>query len=201
MDKTAIKNFAIEARKILMRSAKVQAGFYGVTKDGCSEPVQKGAGFESYITVAGTENRIYDKDISKRRELVKAINEIGFEQVMEKSAYTWFNRLIAIRFMEVNDYLPTRTRVLSSLTGSKTPDILTDYLDVSLNLSEDELEKIQKAIKENKYDDAFGRVVGVSLLEATPAAISTRVCGVDLRILQALYSVPMEQASWFPGMR
>ena len=62
MDKTAIKNFAIEARKILMRSAKVQAGFYGVTKDGCSEPVQKGAGFESYITVAGTENRIYDKD-------------------------------------------------------------------------------------------------------------------------------------------
>ena len=47
------------------------------------------------------------------------VNEIGFDQVMEKAAYTWFNRLIAIRFMEVNDYLPTRTRVLSSVTGSK----------------------------------------------------------------------------------
>ncbi len=155
MEKTAIKNFAIEARKILMRSAEVQAGLYGVTKDGCSNPIQKGAGFEVYQTVAGTENRIYGEDISKRRDLVDAVNEIGFAQVMEKAAYTWFNRLIAIRFMEVNDYLPTRTRVLSSATGSKTPDIVTEYREVNLNLTDEDLEKVQMRIKENKYDDAF----------------------------------------------
>ena len=155
MEKTAIKNFAIEARKILMRSAEVQAGLYGVTKDGCSNPIQKGAGFEVYQTVAGTENRIYGEDISKRRDLVDAVNEIGFAQVMEKAAYTWFNRLIAIRFMEVNDYLPTRTRVLSSATGSKTPDIVTEYREVNLNLTDEDLEKVQMCIKENKYDDAF----------------------------------------------
>lgn len=155
MEKTAIKNFAIEARKILIRSAEVQAGFYGVTKDGCSNPVQKGAGFEVYRTVAGTENRIYGEDISKRRDLVDAVNEIGFAQVMEKVAYTWFNRLIAIRFMEVNDYLPTRTRVLSSVTGSKTPDIVTEYMEVNLNLTDEDLEKVQIYIKENKYDNAF----------------------------------------------
>lgn len=155
MEKTAIKNFAIEARKILMRSAEVQAGLYGVTKDGCSNPIQKGAGFEVYQTVAGTENRIYGEDISKRRDLVDAVNEIGFDQVMEKAAYTWFNRLIAIRFMEVNDYLPTRTRVLSSVTGSKTPDIVTEYREVNLNLTDEDLEKVQIRIKENKYDDAF----------------------------------------------
>lgn len=155
MEKTAIKNFAIEARKILMRSAEVQAGLYGVTKDGCSNPIQKGAGFEVYQTVAGTENRIYGEDISKRRDLVDAVNEIGFAQVMEKAAYTWFNRLIAIRFMEVNDYLPTRTRVLSSATGSKTPDIVMEYREVNLNLTDEDLEKVQMRIKENKYDDAF----------------------------------------------
>ena len=155
MEKTAIKNFAIEARKILMRSAEVQAGLYGVTKDGCANPIQKGAGFEVYQTVAGTENRIYGEDISKRRDLVDAVNEIGFAQVMEKAAYTWFNRLIAIRFMEVNDYLPTRTRVLSSATGSKTPDIVTEYREVNLNLTDEDLEKVQIHIKENKYDDAF----------------------------------------------
>ena len=74
---------------------------------------------------------------------------------MEKAAYTWFNRLIAIRFMEVNDYLPTRTRVLSSATGSKTPDIVTEYREVNLNLTDEDLEKVQMCIKENKYDDAF----------------------------------------------
>ena len=155
MEKTAIKNFAIEARKILMRSAIAQAGFYGVTKEGCSEPIQRGAGFEVYMTVAGTENRIYGEDLNRRRKLVQAVQKIGFDQVIEKTAYTWFNRLIAIRFMEVNDYLPTRTRVLSSETGSKTPDLVIQYMDVELNLKNEELEKIQSSIRNNKYDEAF----------------------------------------------
>ena len=155
MDKTAIRNFAIEARKILMKSAITEAGFYGITKDGCKSPTQKGNDFEVYETVAGTENRIFGDDIKRRASLVKAIGDIGFDQVIEETAYTWFNRIIAIRFMEVNNYLPTRVRVLSSETGSGTPDIISQSDTVELNLSAEELEKIQMAKRENRYDDAF----------------------------------------------
>lgn len=155
MDKGAIKTFAIEARKILMKSAATQAGFYGVTKDGCTNPIQKGAGFEVYRTIAGTENRIYGNDINRRRKLKEAVESQGFDQVIEETAYTWFNRLIAIRFMEVNGYLPTRTRVLSSETGSNTPDLVAQYLDVDLGMSDEEIEKVAGSIKDNRYDDAF----------------------------------------------
>lgn len=155
MDKSAIKSFAIEARKILMKSAVTQAGFYGVSKDGCAQPTQKGAGFEVYRTIAGTDNRIYGDDIKRREKLVKAVEEKGFDQVIEETAYTWFNRLIAIRFMEVNGYLPTRTRVLSSETGSNTPDLMSHYMDVDLDMTMDELEKVQTCVRENRYDDAF----------------------------------------------
>ncbi len=158
MDKGAIKTFAIEARKILMKSAATQAGFYGVTKDGCAEPIQKGAGFEVYCTIAGTENRIYDNDINRRRKLKEAVESQGFDRVIEETAYTWFNRLIAIRFMEVNGYLPTRTRVLSSETGSNTPDLVAQYLDVDLGMSDEEVEKVATCIKDNRYDDAFAQL-------------------------------------------
>ena len=155
MDKAAIKNFAIEARKILMKSAVTQAGFYGITKDECKLPVQKGADFEVYETVAGTENRIYGSDRRRRANLVKAIREQGFDQVIEETAYTWFNRMIAIRFMELNNYLPTRVRVLSSETGSSTPDIVAQSDTVGLKLTSEERDKIQTAKRENRYDDAF----------------------------------------------
>lgn len=155
MDKSAIKSFAIEARKILMKSAITQAGFYGISKDGCVQPTQKGAGFEVYRTIAGTDNRIFGDDIKRREKLVRAVEEKGFDQVIEETAYTWFNRLIAIRFMEVNGYLPTRTRVLSSETGSNTPDLMSQYMDVDLDMTMDELEKVQTCVRENRYDDAF----------------------------------------------
>lgn len=140
---------------MLMKSAETEAGFYGVTKNECKSPIQKGNDFEVYETIAGTENRIYSADIKRRANLVKAVETLGFEQVIEETAYTWFNRIIAIRFMEVNDYLPTRVRVLSSETGSNTPDIVTQSLDVDLNMTVEEFEKVQKAKDKNRYDDAF----------------------------------------------
>lgn len=155
MDKTAIRSFAIEARNILRETAKTEAGFYGITEHKIEKPVQRGEDFEVYKTIAGTENRIYDHDVIKRRNLKNAVEEKGFEQVIEETAYTWFNRLIAIRFMEVNDYLPTRVRVLSSETGSNTPDILEQYADIDLNMKEEELDKVVKAKEDNRYDDAF----------------------------------------------
>lgn len=155
MDKSAIKNFAMQARNILRTMAEKEAGFYGVTKDECAVPIQKGADFETYKTPAGIENTIYGADIRRRASLQKAVDELGFEQVIEETAYTWFNRIIAIRFMEVNDYLPTRVRVLSSENGGLTPDIVSHSLDVELNLTSEELEKVQRAKDVNKFDEAY----------------------------------------------
>lgn len=155
INKSAIRNFAIEARKILIKSAVTEAGGYGITKDEIKKPLQKGRDFEVYETLTGAEKRIFDSDIKRRAALVEAIRQKDFDEVIEETAYTWFNRLIAIRFMEVNNYLPFRMRVLSSDSGSLTPDIVTRSLEVDLNLTDRELEAIQKAKDENRYDEAF----------------------------------------------
>lgn len=155
MNKSGIKNFAIEARKILRASAIKKAGVYGITINNINEPVQKLPDSEVFKTIAGNEIRLYKDDLKKRNNLISAIKSMGFEQVIEETAYTWFNRLIAIRFMEVNDYLPSRVRVLSSEAGGSTPDIVRDAMEVELNLRQEELDKIQKAKNENRYDDAF----------------------------------------------
>ena len=155
ISKSAIKNFAIEARKILMKSAETEAGLYGISADEIRKPIQVGADFEVYETLAGTEKRIFRTDMRRRKNLVAAIQEKGFQEVIEETAYTWFNRLIAIRFMEVNDYLPTRTRVLSSETGNNTPDLINEFLDVDLGMTEEEMQAVQTAKNENRYDDAF----------------------------------------------
>ncbi|MBR3244380.1 MAG: BREX-1 system adenine-specific DNA-methyltransferase PglX [Parasporobacterium sp.] len=155
MNKSAIRNFAIEARNNLIKSAITEAGFYGITKEEIKSPIQKGNGFEVYETLTGAEKRIFGSDIRRRAALVEAIRQKGFDEVIEETAYTWFNRLIAIRFMEVNNYLPFRMRVLSSDSGSLTPDIVSRSIEVDLNLTDRELDAIQKAKDENSYDEAF----------------------------------------------
>ncbi|MGN8774042.1 BREX-1 system adenine-specific DNA-methyltransferase PglX [Candidatus Weimeria sp. HCP3S3_B5] len=155
LNKSAIKNFAMYARETLMESARSKAANYGVRADGISDPVQKGPDFEIYDTEAGAENQIFGDDIKKRRNLVKAVKEKGYDAVIEETAYTWFNRLIAIRFMEVNGYLPSRTRVLSSDTGNTTPDIINDYMDIDLGMSDESLTEVAQDIRDNHYDAAF----------------------------------------------
>lgn len=115
MNKNAIKKFAIEARIKLINSVTDKAGMLGITSDGCSEPIAKGSNFEVYQTSAGTEVTLDENQSLKRRALVHEINKDGFNAVVEKVAYTWFNRICAIRFMEINDYMwPERVRILSS---------------------------------------------------------------------------------------
>lgn len=157
MNKTLIKNFAIDARLRLIQMAIDNAGLVGVTKDKITEAVQKGADFEIYKTAAGTDYTITGKKIKQRKKLAERINKIGFEQVMEETAYTWFNRIIAIRYMEVNDYLPTRVRVLSSeTTGKKEPDIITHAPDnVDLNFTEAEKQQIRELKAKQKMDEVF----------------------------------------------
>lgn len=143
MNKNAIKKFAIEARKKLIDSVTDKAGMLGITKKSCSKPVTRGTDFEVYQTIAGTEVTLNRRQCEQRRRLVSQIESRGFEAVIEEVAYTWFNRICAIRFMEVNDYLPNRVRVLSSeKEGKMEPDLVTQAPDVDLDLTAPEKEEI-----------------------------------------------------------
>ena len=143
MNKAAIKRFAIEARNKLRNSVTDKAAMLGITSEECSGPVTTGPDFEVYQTAAGTEVTLNKSQCELRKKLVDKIAERGFDAVVEEVAYTWFNRICAIRFMEVNDYLPSRVRVLSSeKDGKNEPDLVTMAPDVDLPFTEEEKEKI-----------------------------------------------------------
>lgn len=143
MNKAAIKRFAIEARNKLRNSVTDKAGMLGITPEECSGPVTTGPDFEVYQTAAGTEVTLNKSQCELRKKLVDKIAERGFDAVVEEVAYTWFNRICAIRFMEVNDYLPSRVRVLSSeKDGKNEPDLVTMAPDVDIPFTEEEREKI-----------------------------------------------------------
>lgn len=143
MNKAAIKRFAIEARNKLRNSVTDKAGMLGITPEECSGPVTTGPDFKVYQTAAGTEVTLNKSQCELRKKLVDKIAECGFDAVVEEVAYTWFNRICAIRFMEVNDYLPSRVRVLSSeKDGKNEPDLVTMAPDVDLPFTEEEREKI-----------------------------------------------------------
>ncbi|MEQ8188814.1 MAG: restriction endonuclease, partial [Candidatus Eremiobacterota bacterium] len=101
MNKSAIKNFSVEARKNLLYHVAKKAEYYGITSEKIDPVVSES---EDGIVVG---DRVHIRKIKKQREdLARMVSEKGYEQVMEEGAYTWFNRFIALRFMEVNDYLP-----------------------------------------------------------------------------------------------
>lgn len=157
MNKNAIKKFAIDARNKLIASVTDKAGMLGITPDNCSEAITKGADFEVYKTAAGTEVTLNKKQCEQRRKLVDQIHARGFEAVVEEVAYTWFNRICAIRFMEVNDYMyPVRVRVLSSeKEGKNEPDVVTMALDIDWDFTDKEREEIIDAKMNNRLDDLF----------------------------------------------
>lgn len=157
MNKNAIKKFAIDARNKLIDSVTDKAGMLGITPDNCSEAITKGADFEVYKTAAGTEVTLNKKQCEQRRKLVDQIHARGFEAVVEEVAYTWFNRICAIRFMEVNDYMyPVRVRVLSSeKEGKNEPDVVTMAPDIDWDFTDKEREEIIDAKMNNRLDDLF----------------------------------------------
>lgn len=157
MNKNAIKKFAIDARNKLIASVTDKAGMLGITLDNCSEAITKGGDFEVYKTAAGTEVTLNKKQCEQRRKLVDQIHARGFEAVVEEVAYTWFNRICAIRFMEVNDYMyPVRVRVLSSeKEGKNEPDVVTMAPDIDWDFTDKEREEIIDAKMNNKLDDLF----------------------------------------------
>ncbi len=156
MDKKAIKTFAIESRKKLIEEVKYQCSLLGITGEGIADPVEKAEGMEVYDIGGSTPYTIYDEAIDQRKDLVRQVKEKGFDNVVEEVAYTWFNRIIAIRFMEVNDYLPTRVRVLSSISvGKVEPDIVTEAPNLDLGFSPEEIKFIFDLKSNNELDELF----------------------------------------------
>ena len=166
MNKTAIRKFAEWAREKLIEDIKYKAGTVGITENGIAEKLPQSTN-DLYFYDIGTKDysEISGIEIKQREALVKAIQirersyknyQEAFENVIEEVAYTWFNRLIAIRFMEVNDYLPSGVRVLSSENkAKKEPDLVTTPFDTDLEFTSCEQDRIIQLKEDNKLDELF----------------------------------------------
>ena len=164
MNKTAIKNFAIWARNKLIADIQYRAGLMGITEDGIKDPLPQSTGTMEFYDIGTAEPyAITGEAISQRKKLVEIIRRketdssyaTAYKYILEEVAYTWFNRLIAIRFMEVNDYLPSRIRVLSSESGKIEPDLVTTPFDAELTFTSAEEETVLRLKTENKLDELF----------------------------------------------
>jgi len=145
MNKSILQKFAIEARRELREKIKSKAFEYGIKEDG----IKKGE-IESSDSIVVNGKALNKDEKEQRRKLIKKIETLneegsnGFDLVIEEVAYTWFNRLMALRFMEVNRYI--KTRVLSSEEDNKIPDIVTEALDISfknVNLDEEYIRELK----------------------------------------------------------
>src|SRR5690606_41447515 len=130
MNKSALKTFATSARKELLKKVEAKAMKIGITEDNI-----KKADIESSDAIFIDGRQLSKEEKIQRDRLIDRINQIGFNRVMEEVAYTWFNRFTALRFMEVNEYLPTKVRVLSSINENSTePDMMKEALSLDLEL-------------------------------------------------------------------
>ena len=143
MNKTAIKNYAIWARNTLIEAVGQRAFQYGITEKDCGDPMANSVnGF--VLTTA---------EKKQRQALIEKIRDKGYGQVMEEAAYTWFNRFIALRFMEVNGYLPTRVRVFTDEENAFKPQILSEA--THLELDGLKLDRIIALKEANKTEELF----------------------------------------------
>lgn len=153
MDKTLIKNFAIEARKSLRDNVMGKLSFLGITADAVTNP-------ESY-----TENEIiinenhYSK--SQYENLISKLKEWGYEQFVEEVAYTWFNRFVALRYMEVNKYMPDGIYVVGSESEKSTPDIIDKFRESSFygSLSTEKKTELVKLREDNRIDELYAKLI------------------------------------------
>ena len=122
MDKNVIKKYAVWARKELIARVTQKAEQYEITEKKTT-PADADSIGGRVLTAA---------EKKQRQALIAKINQDGFEQVMEEVAYTWFNRFTALRFMEVNNYLPSHTRVFTNENGEFKPQILADAIQLDL---------------------------------------------------------------------
>lgn len=151
MNKRALKEFAVYARNELRNQIALRAQAFGITPEG-SPALVTGA---DYVEINGKKLPLsYKNGLQK---LLKEMETKGYDQVIEEVAYTWFNRLIAIRYMEVHNYLPSKIRVLSSETKGKVdPDILTDYQYTDLPVDKEEIASL---LQQGKREEAYRKLL------------------------------------------
>ncbi|MFT0898140.1 BREX-1 system adenine-specific DNA-methyltransferase PglX [Candidatus Methanoprimaticola sp. MG2] len=159
MDRAAVERFSIEARRKLRQSVDSAMADLGVGEGHDMVSIES-AGDITIITLkGGLQTRITRDEANWREKLIEAIDKSGYDNIVEQVAYTWFNRLIAVRYMEVNDYLPTHVRVLSStVPGKDEPDLVTRCTSVDLGISSSEMEDIIRLRDSDKLDDLFSRM-------------------------------------------
>ena len=165
MNKTALKNFAVWARNKLIADITYKSGLMGITEDGIKAALPQSTEDTEFYDIGTKEPYLVGGEaVKQRRRLVELINgkavssdyKTAFHSVVEEVAYTWFNRLIAVRFMEVNDYLPSHIRVLSSESADKLePDLVTTPFDADLELTEAEKAETIRLKNENQVDVLF----------------------------------------------
>lgn len=129
MNKNAIKNFAVSARIMLIQAVTQKAFEYEITENGKNDPSQAAVNGQSLTSA----------EQSQRAQLIAQIQAKGFASTMEEAAYTWFNRFIALRFMEVNNYLPSHTRIFSDEDDNFKPEVLTDAVNLEIDGLDKEL--------------------------------------------------------------
>ena len=164
MNKTVIKNFAIRARNKLIADVSYDARLIGITEDGIAKSLPQSFGGTQFFDIGTAEPySISGEAVHQRDKLIEVIQQkekdtdykTAYQYVIEEVAYTWFNRLIAVRFMEVNDYLPSHIRVLSSESGKLEPDLVTTPFDAELPFTAEEEAQIFQLKQDNKLDEVF----------------------------------------------
>lgn len=147
MNKNAIKNFAVSARILLIQAVTQKAFEYEVTEDGKNDPSQAAVNGQS----------LTPSEQSQRAQLIAQIRAKGFAQTMEEAAYTWFNRFIALRFMEVNNYLPSHTRIFSDEDGNFKPEVLTDAVNLEIDGLDKEL--VLELLEQQKNEQLYQYII------------------------------------------
>lgn len=142
MDKNKIKKYAINARTELINAIKVKLATLGIDENEIQDKLSISTPDKEYYVDDNEANALTGAQIGWRKDIVAELNRHGYQEdsktaykdFVEEVAYTWFNRIIAIRFMEVNNYLPSRVRVLSSEEGRNEPDIINEAMEIGDDL-------------------------------------------------------------------
>ena len=158
MDKNAIKKYAVWARRELISRVSQKAAFYGITDTD-----------HGTIGAESVDGRVLTAAEKKQRDaLIHQIQKDGYEQTIEEVAYTWFNRFSALRYMEVNGYLPTHVRVFTDDTGALKPQILTEA--INLELDGLDMQKVYD-LKNSNQDEALYRYLLITQCNALSAIL------------------------------
>lgn len=155
MDKKALQYYAVWAKNNLEQQIEISLKTLGINSEKDIKEARKVGDF----TIIDGDMNSYPADLKEKRDnIIKLIKTDGYKQVVEEFAYTWFNRIIALRFMEVHDFLPHGFRVLSSRNGGIEPEIMKNLNFVKEDLKLD-LSVISPLLEQGKIDEAYRYVL------------------------------------------